>query len=282
MTPATFFAAIRPAFGNRLSQPQVDGMQAILDAARAAKVTDAHHVAHILAHVRRETGGYMSPIKETVMPWHKNKNPSDAEVIRRLDRAWARGQLPWVKTPYWREGWFGRGPLQITHKSNYAKFGISDPNDALRPHIGAHIAVRGMRDGMFTGRKLSDYTFPAALDAPPASNPRRIVNGQDGSDAEVAKFHRQFHAALVKAGWSEAHVKETPVSVTRPAPRVNAATKPAQRASAPKASTPAKEAVGGLAGGLTGGGVVLALVAFGQDIAQGWRDLWIYIFSFIN
>lgn len=77
-------------------------------------------------------------------------------------------------------------------------------------------------------------------------------------------------------------VKETPVSVTRPAPRVKAANKPAQRVAAPKASTPAKEAVGGLAGGLAGGGVVLALVAFGQDIAQGWRDMWIYIFSFIN
>ena len=55
--------------------------------------------------------------------------------------------------------------------------------------------------------------------------------------------------------------------------------KPAQRASAPKVSTPAKEAVGGLAGGLTGGGVVLALVAFGQDIAQAWRDLWVWVFS---
>jgi len=279
MTPATFFAAIRPAFGNRLSQPQVDGMQAILDAARAAKVTDAHHVAHILAHVRRETGGYMSPIKETVMPSHKNKNPTDAEVIQRLERAWARGKLPWVKKPYWRDGEFGRGQIQLTHAKNRAKFGIADRDDLLKLPVSARVAVVGMRDGLFTGKKLSDYTFPAALDAAPKNNPRRIVNGKDGSDAEVAKFHRQFHAALVKAGWSEAHVKETPASVTRPAPRVNAANKPAQRVAAPKVSTPAKEAVGGLAGGLTGGGVVLALVAFGQDIAQAWRDLWVWVFS---
>lgn len=280
MNPATFFAAIRPAFGNRLSQPQVDGMQAILEA--AAKVTDAHHVAHILAHVRRETGGYMSPIKETVYASHKNKNPSDATVIQRLEKAWARGQLPWVKTPYWRDGWFGRGQIQLTHRANYSKFGISDPSDAMKPHISAHIAVRGMVDGLFTGKKLSDYSFPAALDAPPKVNPRRIVNGQDGSDAEVAKFHRQFHAALVKAGWPDAHVKETPVSVTRPAPRVNAANKPAQRKVAPQASTPAKDTIGGVAGGLTGGGVVLAVVMFAQDIAQGWRDFWVYVFSFIN
>lgn len=273
MNTATFFAAIRPAFGNRLSQPQVDGMQAILDAARAAKVTDAHHVAHILAHVRRETGGYMSPIKETVMPSHKNKNPTDAEVMQRLERAWARGQLPWVKKPYWRDGEFGRGQIQLTHAKNRAKFGIADRDDLLKLPVSARVAVVGMRDGLFTGKKLSDYSFPAALDAAPKNNPRRIVNGQDGSDAEVAKFHRQFHAALVKAGWSEAHVKETPVSVTRPAPRVNAANKPAQRASVPKASAPAEKS------GFVPGAVLGALLAAGGAVAAGWHDFTAWVAS---
>jgi hypothetical protein len=59
------------------------------------------------------------------------------------------------------------------------------------------------------------------------------------------------------------HVKETPVSVTRPAPRVNAEAPktPAQRKSAPKAATPAKDAMGGLLGGLTAGALVLYAVA---------------------
>ncbi len=203
MNEAAFFAAIRPAFGNKLSQPHVDGMKAILEAAADNGVTDPHHVAHILAHVRRETGGYMSPIKETVMPSHKDKNPSDAEVIRRLDRAFASGKLTWVKKPYWRDGEFGRGQIQLTHASNRAKFGIKNRDDLLKLPVSARVAVVGMRDGLFTGKKLADYTFPAALDAPPKSNPRRIVNGQDGSDAEVAKFHRQFYAALAKAGWGD-------------------------------------------------------------------------------
>lgn len=265
MTPATFFAAIRPAFGNRLSQPQVDGMQAILDAARAAKVTDAHHVAHILAHVRRETGGYMSPIKETVMPSHKNKNPTDAEVMQRLERAWARGQLPWVKKPYWRDGEFGRGQIQLTHAKNRAKFGIADRDDLLKLPVSARVAVVGMRDGLFTGKKLSGYTFPAALDAAPKNNPRRIVNGPDGSDAEVAKFHRQFHAALVKAGWSEAHVKETPVSATRPAPHVNAeAPKSAPQREVAAKPSQAKETAKTVAGGAAGAGLVVVVLAFGH------------------
>ena len=210
MNKAKFFAAIRPHFGGRLARPQVAGIEAILHAAPAAGVTAAHHVAQILAHVRKETGDYMSPIKETVMPHHRDKNPSDAEVIRRLDAAWAKGQLPWVKAPYWRDGAFGRGPVQITHWDNYARIGQAigedlrgNPDLALDPEVGAKIAVIGMRDGLFTGRKLADYAFPAALDLPPKLHPRRIVNGEDGTDAQVSEFHRQFFAALTLAGWGK-------------------------------------------------------------------------------
>lgn len=198
MNRTAFFNAIRPHI--KLDQFAVDGISALLDAGENLPL---HHMANILANVRRETGGLMGPIKETVMASHKNRNPSDAEVIRRLDNAFAKGRLPWVDTPYWREGYFGRGQIQITHRGNYRKFGITRPDEALKPATSARIAVVGMMDGMFTGRKLSDYTFPAALDLPPKSNPRRIVNGQDGSDKEVAASHRMFAAALQKAGWGE-------------------------------------------------------------------------------
>lgn len=209
MNREAFFDAVRPAFGGTLTAKQVDGMNSLLDEGAGLPL---HHMANVLAQVRRETGGYMSPIKETVMPHHKNKLPSDAEVIRRLDQAFAAGKLKWVKTPYWREGWFGRGQIQLTHQKNYAKFGITDPAAAMQPKVSAMIAVRGMRDGMFTGKKLADYSFPAALDAPPARNPRRIVNGQDGSDAEVARHHREFAAALTAADWGS--VQSAPVSQT--------------------------------------------------------------------
>jgi predicted chitinase len=274
MNESAFFAAIRPAFGNRLSQPHVDGMKAILDAAADNRVTDPHHVAHILAHVRRETGGYMSPIKETVMPSHKDKNPSDAEVIRRLDRAFASGKLTWVKKPYWRDGEFGRGQIQLTHASNRAKFGIQNRDDLLKLPVSARVAVVGMRDGMFTGKKLSDYTFPAALNNPPKSNPRRIVNGQDGSDAEVAKFHRQFYAALVKAGCDG-----------KPA---TAPKKPAQAQKDAEASS-IPEMAKTAAGGGAGAGLVLGVVAFWDQItgffggiAAKWEAFWVSVFSWFN
>jgi len=214
---AAFFDAVRESvFGGKLTQAQVDGINALFDAGKRHGLADPHHMANVLAQVAHETGTYMLPIKETVMPYHADKNPSDVTVISRLDAAFAKGQLSWVKTPYWREGWFGRGPLQITHKTNYDKLGkrigvdlVKSRDLALDRNIGASIAVVGMKEGLFTGRKLSDFVFPAALDASPSANPRRIVNGQDGTDSTVARYHRAFHAALVAGGW-EAEGQQPP------------------------------------------------------------------------
>jgi predicted chitinase len=205
---AAFFTSLRQrnsgVFGTSLSQAQVRGCEAILDACRRHEVTDDRHVANILAQVYHETGGYMMPIKETVMPHHKDKSPSDAEVIRRLDNAFSRGQLPWVKAPYWRDGWFGRGMIQITHRDNYERLGarlginlVGNRALALDPRVSADIAVVGMAEGLFTGRRLSQY-FGAAADN--ALGARRIVNGQDGTDATVAGYHRAFLAAIQAGG----------------------------------------------------------------------------------
>ena len=213
MNRAKFFGSLRAStavFGTSLSQAQVKGTEALLDACARAGVTDGHHVANVLAQCYHETAGAMQPIKETVMRHHKDRNPSDATVIERLDRAFAAGQLPWVKTPYWRDGWFGRGFIQLTHRANYERMGrtlgvdlVGDPNRAMDLETSADIAVVGMRDGLFTGRKLADYRFPQALSSPSQQNPRRIVNGADGTDALVARHHRAFFDALeAGGGWS--------------------------------------------------------------------------------
>lgn len=212
MDKPVFYQALRTSkdiFPPALSTRQVEGMEALLDTGMGVGLP-THHMANVLANVYRETGGGMYPIKETVFPHHKDQNPSDATVIKRLETAFAKGQLPWVKTPYWRTGAFGRGQLQITHWDNYDKLGKligvnlrADPSLALQPKVSAAIAIVGMSTGAFTGKKLSDYDFPAALSNPPEKNPRRIVNGKDGSDAEVAKSHMAFYNALVAAGYGD-------------------------------------------------------------------------------
>ena len=208
MDRKVFFREVRDTvFHGRLTQEQVVGITSLLDACAKYLVSDEHHIANILAQVHHETGAYMLPIKETVYASHRNKNPSDAEVIRRLDNAFRKGQLPWVKHPYWRDGFFGRGQIQLTHRHNYKKAGdrigenlVGHPERMLLPTTSAAVTVLGMTEGMFTGKKLSDYSFPAALDAPPSRNPRRIVNGRDGTDAKIAAVHRKFWSALVKSG----------------------------------------------------------------------------------
>lgn len=217
----TFFDAIRGSalYPKGLADENVFGIEAILNACDKWNVTDTHHVAQILAQSYQETGGFMQPVKETVYAHSPDKNPSDATVIARLDNAYRNNQLPWVTKPYWREGWFGRGFIQITHKENYVIVGeqigvdlVANRALALNLSIAADIAVVGMSRGLFTGMKLSDYKFPECLDTDEwRKHPRRIVNGKDGTDATVAKNHKLFYNALVKAG----HTSPKPVATAR-------------------------------------------------------------------
>lgn len=80
---------------------------------------------------------------------------------------------------------------------------LSDPDRILEPALGADSAVIGMSEGLYTGRKLSDYRFPSCLNASPAMHPRRIVNGYDGTDRKISRYHHAFHRALLEAGWAE-------------------------------------------------------------------------------
>src|SRR5690606_38623657 len=87
-----------------------------------------------------------------------------------------------------------RGYVQLTWKSNYKRFGkllnvdlVNDPDRAKEPEIAYQIAVTGMFQGMFTGKKFSNYviqpdgkkTKAATLDY---RNCRRIINGLDKAD----------------------------------------------------------------------------------------------------
>lgn len=197
----TFFAYARRApFGGRLSQAQVDGCNASLDFWERVRGQDLRILAYILATDFHESGGTMQPVRETFAK-------SDAEAAARLEKAWQAGKLPWVKSPYWRKDkdgkyWFGRGKPQVTHKANYARVGkaigvdlVANPDLLLRMDVATRAMFTGMINGLFTGRKLTDY-FNATTDDPVGA--RAVVNGSEKARL-IASYHAQFLGALTHA-----------------------------------------------------------------------------------
>lgn len=200
MQRSAFYQSIRPLFGGRLTQSQVDGLEVLFAAMAGLPVTWA---AYLLATAFHETAHSMEPLKETESA---GVSRTDAEVVAILDRAFKKGQLTWVKTPYWRPdangcSWFGRGFVQLTHKANYQKAGdligvdlVKAPARAMSPTVAAQILVRGSVEGIFTGKKLADY-LPGDY-----TGARRIINGTDRA-ALIAGYARQFETALTAACW---------------------------------------------------------------------------------
>ncbi len=87
----------------------------------------------------------------------------------------------------------GRGYVQITGRKNYSKFGLqNEPEEALNPDIAFHIMTVGMFQGIFTGKKLSDYINSKSCDYKGA---RRIINGQDRA-SEIAGYAKTFERIL--------------------------------------------------------------------------------------
>ena len=186
---AKFFATVRARLG-RLSASQVEGIERILDAIDGAPLA---HQAYMLATPWHETDATMQPVREAF----------------KLSEEWRKRNLR-----YWP--WYGRGDVQLTWEENYrkadralAKAGLikagallANPDLAMRPDISAFILRRGMTDGWFSGKKLSDY-LPASGVATRAQyiQARRIINILDKADL-VEDYAQVFERALRDGGLS--------------------------------------------------------------------------------
>lgn len=248
MNYQTFFAYARRApFGGSLSQAQVDGMTSILKYCEIFNLPLVW-IAYILATAFHESAHTMQPVRETLAS-------SDAKAIANLDKAFAAGKLPQVKTPYWRKdkngkSWFGRGLVQVTFERNYLKFGITEPDDALNMQTAVKILVDGMTQGLFSGRRLKDYGSTEnvfrAVDA------RAIVNGTDKASL-IAGYYTGFLGALKAA------------SDETPAPKESAAT--LADLATPDDVTPTNSPVAQiLTTTLSGGGILSAVLG----VANPW------------
>lgn len=123
--------------------------------------------SYVLGTVYWETGKTMDPVEEAYYLG------GEADSYRRKLRYFP---------------WYGRGFVQLTWKRNYIKAAkflgipVGDGSFALDPKNSAVITVIGMRDGWFTGKKLSNYIVKDTEDFIPA---RKIVNGLDHAE-EIA------------------------------------------------------------------------------------------------
>ncbi len=187
------FSKIRPLFGGRLTQAQVDGINALMTAINAARVTDARWVAYMLATAFHETAQTMKPIKE---------HGGQAYFKRLYDITGERPALAKANgNLYPGDGakFCGRGYVQLTWRANYERMGkiigtdlVADPDKAMRPDIAADVMIIGMKQGWFTGRHLSEFFNERQTDWVGA---RRIINGTDRAEL-IAGYAKAFLAAL--------------------------------------------------------------------------------------
>jgi putative chitinase len=190
-----FFGEVRrKLFNGRLGSRQTEGMTAILNRFEAGpEPLDRRHLAYALATTHHETARSFQPIRERGGAAYLRNNYDITGNRPQLARA--NGNLE----PGDGIRYSGRGFVQLTWKNNYRfageKLGIdlvARPDRALELPIATEILVRGMREGWFTGKTLSDYFNASDTDWIDA---RRIINGVDMART-IASYARIYFDAL--------------------------------------------------------------------------------------
>lgn len=105
-----------------------------------------------------------------------------------------------TQNAYWYTNYYGRGYIQLTHKSNYQKMTdflgvdlVNNPDLALHPKYAAQILVYGMMTGQFGNKKqLSYYINDNNKDY---YNARRLVNGTDKAQT-IANYSETIEKGL--------------------------------------------------------------------------------------
>lgn len=131
-------------------------------------------IAYVLATVEHETNDTFKPVRESY--WLGE---------------WARKRLRYY--PY-----YGRGYVQLTWKFNYQGYSkilgidlVKNPDRAMEPAIACFVLVHGFKEGIFTGRKITDYIRPGKTDPIGA---RRCINGTDKAGKIAAIAVRRLKA----------------------------------------------------------------------------------------
>lgn len=193
-----FYQGYRKYFENRLTQGQVNGFEATFDYIRDSFGVGWSGLPYVLATFYHETGRTMQPVREGFAK-------SNEEAVRIVTRMYEQGRIStnYAKPdPVTGLSYYGRGMIQTTWERNYRKLGfvlfnnseifVNNPDLLLDLKISVETSIEGMKLGLFTGKRLSDYLTKEKKDY---YNARRIVNGLDKASL-IAGYAERFEKII--------------------------------------------------------------------------------------
>lgn len=187
-----FFDAYTAAFAAP-KDSQRAGLEALLAAAEEdADITDLRWLAYMFATVKHECADTWRPIEE----YGKGKGRKYGTAVSVTDPA---GKS-------YSNVYYGRGYVQLTWDYNYRNMGsvlknrlLYEPSLALDADVAYRIMSHGMRNGSFTGAKLSRFISGDTCDY---VNARKIINGLDQAQriaGYAEKLEKVLRASVVAA-----------------------------------------------------------------------------------
>lgn len=196
------FQANSPAFSaNSKSNLRkvVEGINKYLDETK--EVYTIYELSYMFATARHEAYAFTIPEYFSAAPevgpvsYFNKYDPVLANSAERRETAVSNGNTVQGDGFKYR----GRGLVHLTWKNNYQKaadyFGVdfvNDPDRAAGFEYSVPIMIWGMREGIFTTKKLGDYIKNGSKDYEGA---RRIINGSD-QKVLIASYAEKFEAIL--------------------------------------------------------------------------------------
>lgn len=173
-----FFKKYRQNFGT-LNQSQVNNINVLIDTYDSDDLMERlSWLAYIFATCYHECAATWHPIRE----YGKGK-----------------GHPYGIPDSITGQTYYGRGWVQLTWKYNYEKASnklgidfVNNPDLVMEINNATKICFTGMREGWFTGKKLSNYFTDNITDW---VNARKIINGLDKANL-IAQSAKKFYNCL--------------------------------------------------------------------------------------
>lgn len=183
-----FFSTIKPAlFHGKFSQPQVDAINAIFNECEKEGVTDLRQIAYIFGTIYHETAATMLPIEEI----GKGHNKTYGYKVKYDGSKYTEPDIIYYGRGFTQNTWYDVY-LKLTKNNKNGWDFLNHPELLLQTEPSAWATVFGMKIGLYTGKRLSDYFNDKITDW---FNGRKIINRLDKAQL-VSDISNKFYMSL--------------------------------------------------------------------------------------